>query len=88
MTDVEEVSDRLERIERSLDQRPGDAQTELEAVLPAIGETITTRQVGAQQLVRNEDFVGAAHLLVENGLLLQHAASLLLELRDQIRRRR
>lgn len=88
MTDIEEIIDRLDGIEASIEERPGDAQTELEAVMPAIGEMIAEQQADAQQFMRNEDFAGAAHLLVENGLLLQRAASLTLELREQIRRRR
>lgn len=88
MTDIEEIRTRLDQIDASIDQRPGDAQAELEAVLPTIGEIIAERQTDAQQWVRNEDFAGGAHIMVENGLLLQQSASLLLELREQIRRRR
>lgn len=88
MTDIETIRERIERIEASIDERPGDAQAELETVIPEIGETIAERQVDARQLLRNEDFAGAANLLVENGLLLQRIASLLLDLREEIRRRR
>lgn len=88
MTDIDEIRKRIERIEASIDERPGGAQDELETVLPEIGETIAERQVDARQLMRNEDFAGAAHLIVENGLLLQRSAGLLLDLREQIRRRR
>lgn len=88
MTDIETIRERIERIEASIDERPGDAQGELEPVIPEIGETIAERQVAARQLLRNEDLAGAANLLVENGLLLQRIASLLLDLREEIRRRR
>lgn len=89
MTAFEEFQDRIERIEASMDERPGDAQGELETVILELGETIAERQVEARQLMRNEDFAGAANLLVENGLLLlQRIVSLLLDLREQIRRRR
>lgn len=80
--------ERLDQIEASVDDQPGDAQAELEAVIPAIGQLIEERQADARQLMRNEDFAGGIHLLIENGLLLQRGASLILELKEQIRRQR
>lgn len=86
--EIEEIAARLDSIESAMAERPGEAQTELEAVLPELGESIRVRQADARRLLRNEDFAGAAHLLVENGLLLQRCASVVLELREQVRRRR
>lgn len=88
MSDIEEVRERLDRIEETIDRRPGDAQAELEDVTPEIGETVAERQADARRLLANEDFVGAAHVLAENGLVLQRTANLTLELREQVRRRR
>lgn len=88
MTEIQEIRERLDQIEGSIEHRPGDAVTELATVTPTIGDVIADRQIHAQQLMRNEDFAGAAHLHVENSLLFQRSASLLLELREQIRRRR
>lgn len=88
MPDFDEMSARLDDIEASTNQRPGAAQAELEALLPRIGEVIVERQGEAVQLLRNEDFAGAAQVLVENALLLQRGAGTVLTLREQVRRRR
>lgn len=88
MPDFDAVSTHLDELEASINDRPGAAQAELEELLPGIGEVIVERQGEAVQLLRNEDFAGAAQLLVENALLLQRGAGVVLGLREQVRRRR
>jgi predicted nucleic acid-binding Zn-ribbon protein len=88
MSDIEEIRERLDRIEETIGERPGDAQAELEALTPEIGELIAERQTNARRSMADEDFVGAAHVLTENASLLQRTANLVLELREQVRRRR
>lgn len=58
MTDIEEIRGQIDRVEASIEKRPGDAQAELEALMVGIGKLIAERQTNAQQLLRNEDFVG------------------------------
>lgn len=88
MTTLEEIIERLDRVEERAEDRPGAALDDLESVIADLGDALVDRQERAHRLVRNEDFPGAAHLLGENALALQRTATLTLELREQIRRRR
>lgn len=88
MPSLDEIMERLDRIEERAETSPGAAQDDLESVLTDLSETIADRQQRAAELLQNEDFPGAAQILGENALAMQRASTVALELREQIRRRR
>ncbi|WP_306059869.1 hypothetical protein [Natronococcus wangiae] len=88
MTSLDEIIERLDRVEDRVEESPGAAQDDLESVITDLGEVIAGRQDRANALLHNEDFPGAAQLLGENALAMQRASVITLELREQIRRRR
>ena len=88
MAGFEETRDRLREIEDRAEAEPGEALEELESVIRSLDEMLEYRHGQAAALLRNEDFVGAAHLLGQNAMLLQWASNLTTTLRTQTHRLR
>lgn len=88
MADIETLENRLDAIEDRIDDRPGEAQDDLAALLAELDGTINQELGVADGLLRNEDFPGAARTLSESATLLQRIATDVLALREAVRRRR
>lgn len=84
----EEIQERLAYIEDIAEDRPGEALDELQEVTGNLNDALADHQDRAHALVRNEDLAGGAQALTESALILQRTATLALEVREQVRRRR
>lgn len=84
----EDLHERLRYIEDVAEDHPGEALDELQEVTGDLNDELADQQEQAHALIRNEDLAGAAQELSESALVLQRTASLALEVREQVRRRR
>lgn len=88
MASTNVLAERLEGIERRVATEPGAAQDDLEDLAKQLSPSVAPELDAAAALLQNEDFPGAAHILLEQALLIQRTASVALEVREQVRRRR